>query len=162
MLPEAFEVELDAFIERAHASVPGKRVVLIGSAHDQPVIHTLIARAGGQVVGDYHARGELLYGPAVDEGVAPLRALCSHYHRDSLSPRTFPWPVGQLAEFVHRANAEAAIFYYSTEEDVLTWDHGACKRAIDAQGVPSLCLSLQPYPVSDAVEPAVRDFLRTV
>jgi benzoyl-CoA reductase subunit C len=158
MPPDAFEATLDALLATDGEDAPGKRVLLIGSAHDQPLLHAKIARAGGQVVGDYHWRGELLFGPPVDTSLPPLRALSTHYHRDTLSPRSFPAPVDALAEFARAANAEGAIFYYYAEEEALTWDCVEQRQALSAMGVPSLCLSMQTYPPSVAVDTELEQF----
>jgi hypothetical protein len=122
----------------------------------------MVARLGGQVVGDYHWRGELLLAGHVDQDLPPLRALSCHY-RDSFSPRRFPSSSSAdaqaVVEFVESAQADAAVFFYYAEEEALTWDLPAQRRALDRIGVPSLCLSDQPYPADASSERLLREFL---
>jgi benzoyl-CoA reductase/2-hydroxyglutaryl-CoA dehydratase subunit BcrC/BadD/HgdB len=163
MRPEAFEAELDGLLASQPPRLGGPRVVLIGSAHDEPIVHRMVARLGGQVVGDYHWRGELLLAGQVDQDLPPLRALSCHYHRDSFSPRRFPSSASAdadaIVEFVQRAQADAAVFFYYAEEEALTWDFPAQRRALDRASVPSLCLSDQPYPADASSERLLREFL---
>jgi benzoyl-CoA reductase/2-hydroxyglutaryl-CoA dehydratase subunit BcrC/BadD/HgdB len=163
MEPEAFEARLDDLLASPPARLGGPRVVLIGSAHDEPIVHRMVARLGGQVVGDYHWRGELLLAGHVDQDLPPLRALSCHYHRDSFSHRRFPSSAGAdsdaVVEFVQSAQADAAVFFYYAEEEALTWDFPAQRRALDRAGVPSLCLSDQPYPADASSERLLHEFL---
>ena len=157
--PRTIEATLDALLAADTAPAGGKRVVLVGSAHDEPLLHARIAAAGGQVVGDYHWRGELLWGPELDRTLPPLRALATHYQRDVRGARTFPVPIAEFGEFVRARRADAALFYYYEQEEALTWDHVEQRQALDALGVPWLCLSMQPYPAGPAVDAQLREFL---
>ena len=119
----------------------------------------MIAEAGGEVVGDFHWRGDLLFGPPVAESGDPLRAITQHYHRDSVSSRTFPSEVDSLVAFAGAAGAEAAVFFYYAEEEALVWDFPAQRQALEAAGVATLGLSLQPWPADDRVREPLRAFL---
>ena len=159
---DTFMALLDEQLAAPAERAPGTRVLLIGNAHDQPALHLSIARAGGQVVGDHHWRGEPLFGPALDLELPPLRALSRHYHADVRSPRTYPEPANELAALARDAGAEAAVFYYYAEEEALTWDYVDQRGALAAIGVPSLCLSMQAYPPTRALEPELTRFLSAV
>jgi benzoyl-CoA reductase/2-hydroxyglutaryl-CoA dehydratase subunit BcrC/BadD/HgdB len=159
MLPEAFEPILDRLLASRSEAAPGTRVLLIGSAHDTTALHRSVANAGGQVVGDFHWRGDLLLGPVIDSASAqPLSALSKHYHR-SWSCRTYPVPIALLIEHARASHAEAAVFFYYGEEEALTWDFSAQRDALAELGVPSLALEVQPYPPTTQVEPHIQDFL---
>lgn len=162
MAPDGFLAVLDRQLGAAPEPAPGVRVVLTGNAHDRPVLHASIARAGGQVVGDHHWRGDPLYGPAVDMTLPPLRALAQHYHADVRSTRSYPQPVGELVEFARSVSAEAAVFYYYAEEEALTWDYVDQRNALAEAGIQSLCLSMQPYPPAPAIEPELAAFLGAI
>jgi benzoyl-CoA reductase/2-hydroxyglutaryl-CoA dehydratase subunit BcrC/BadD/HgdB len=159
MRPEAFEGVLDDVLARPSRVAEGKRVIAVGSAQDTPRLHASIGEAGGQVVADYHWRGDLLFGACVDESLPPLRALSSHYHRDSWSVRTYPSTVTGLVEWARRSRAQAAIFYYHEGEEALTWDYPACAGALASIGVPSLRLDSQPYPPDGSSQPEISRFL---
>jgi benzoyl-CoA reductase/2-hydroxyglutaryl-CoA dehydratase subunit BcrC/BadD/HgdB len=162
MPPTEFLAVLDTLLASPPQTAPGTRVVVAGSAHDEPVLHTRIAMGGGQVVGDHHFRGELLLGPPVDETLPPLRALSTHYQHDVTSARTFPASVDGFVELVRSARAQGVIFYYYAQEEALTWDHVEQRQALQAAGVPWLCLSMQPYPASEAVDAEVQAFLARI
>jgi hypothetical protein len=157
LLPEAFEPILDGLLGTPPSAAPGTRVLLVGSAHDTPVLYRSVANAGGQVVADFHWRGDLLWGPPV--GVGSLAALSEHYHRHSLSCRTYPVPIAQLLELARSSRARAALFFYYEEEEALTWDFGAQRDALRTLGIESLALEHQPHPPNAACEPAIREFL---
>lgn len=156
--PEALERALDVELARPFEPVAGVRTLLVGSAHDTPIFHELVARAGGQVVADHHIRGDLLLGPAVAEQGDPLHALCEHYHRRSLSVRTFPSPLGELVQLARQSHAEAAVFFYYDQEEALTWDYPEQSAALRACGIPTLLLDRESYPPSPEVTPQLRRF----
>jgi benzoyl-CoA reductase/2-hydroxyglutaryl-CoA dehydratase subunit BcrC/BadD/HgdB len=155
--PQDFERQLDAALARTPALAPGKRTLLIGSAHETPALHAAIARAGGQVVADYHVLGRFCWGPCIDEQQSPLAAISSHYHRDSVSVRNFP-NVGALVACAQCVRAEAVVFFYYAQEEALTWELPAQHRALGALGLPILVLGQQTYPIQESVEAALRGF----
>lgn len=139
----------------------GTPTLLIGSTHDTPQLHQAIARAGGQVVADFHSRGNWSFGPKVDEAGEPQRALSEHYHKHSLSSRSHPLPLQSLLDTAAKSGAEAAIFFYYSEEEALTWDYPAQSKALSERGIRSLLLPRQPYPISAAVEAPLNAFFTT-
>ena len=155
--PETLEPILDRLLDSPPSAAGGKRVLLVGSAHDTPALYHGIANAGGQVVADFHWRGDLLWGPPI--GGTTLAALSEHYHRHSLSCRTYPVPIEPLLELARTSGAEAAIFFYYEEEEALTWDFGEQRDALRTLGIESLALERQPYPPGGALEPTIRSFL---
>ena len=128
----------------------GVRLVLAGNAPDTDALHGAFEATGAVVVGDFHDRGELSFGPPIDASLLPLRAINEHYHRYSSSPRSFPSQPDRLVAFAREAGADAVIFFYYAEEEVLAWDYPSQRDRLDAAGVPSLCLSAQPYRVDPA------------
>lgn len=160
LLPEAFEAMLDGWLASPPSEASGTRVLLVGSAHDTPALYRSVANAGGQVVADFHWRGDLLWGPPIARaGQAPLAALSEHYQRHSLSCRTYPVPIPALLELARRSASRAAIFFYYEEEEALTWDFGAQRDALRTLGIESLALERQSHPPSADIEPAIRSFL---
>jgi benzoyl-CoA reductase/2-hydroxyglutaryl-CoA dehydratase subunit BcrC/BadD/HgdB len=158
LAPEEFSAALAGCSE----DVPGSRtrVLLAGSAQDTPALHRLIAAAGGEVVCDYHWRGDLLFGPPIEEQGDPFEAVSRHYQRHSFSARTFAPPADrlrELREFTEHSRADCAVFYYHAEDDALCWDYNAQREAI---GLPTLLLSIQPYAPDPALLTPLREFLR--
>ena len=136
----------------------GIPTLLIGSAHDTPMLHHAIARAGGQVVAEYHSRGDWSFGPAIPEGQTPIAALSEHYHKHSLATRSYPLPLSALLDLAAVSGCEAAVFFYYNEEEGLTWDHPAQVAALESRGIRSLLLARQPYPASAEVAIPLRAF----
>jgi hypothetical protein len=158
--PGALDSALEPPLIEATAAAPvsGVRSLLVGSSHDTPALHRLVARAGGQVVADFHARGDWTVSGPIDQTAAPLQALSEHYHRHTLSARSFPLPLSALLDAATSSKAEVALFYYYTEEEALTWDYPSQAAALRAHGVRSLLLECQPYPPSSELEPSLRTF----
>lgn len=164
LLPEAFERLVDRLLAWPPPAAPGVRILLAGSAHDTLVLYDSIANAGGQVVADFHWRGDLLWGPpvAAASGGDTLAALSEHYHRATLSCRTFPMPLDALLSRARASRAQAAIFFYYEEEEALTWDFPAQREALRKLGIESLALEHQPYPPTAASEPEIAEFVSRV
>lgn len=155
--PHVLEAELDTLLQTAGEPALGTRTLLVGSTHDTPVLHQLIARAGGQVVADFHVRGDWSLREPIPDGAPPLRALAEHY-QSSLSTRSYPLPVPALLESAAASRAEAAVFFYYEEEEALTWDYPAQAAALQTRGVRSLLLPRQPYPPAPELEPRLERF----
>lgn len=160
--PAALDRALDALLQREHAACPGIRTIVIGSAHDTPALYEQVARAGGQVVADFHWTGELRFGPEIRQDIASMQALCEHYQRDSLSARTHPPPTAALLELAQASRARAALFFYYAEEEALTWDHPEQAAALRAHGIATLALEQAEHPPSPALLAHLQQFFGTL
>jgi benzoyl-CoA reductase/2-hydroxyglutaryl-CoA dehydratase subunit BcrC/BadD/HgdB len=139
MLPgEAF---LEMAIEQAESwskagRHEGPRVIVCGSAHDEAGLHETVEAAGGIVVGDYHASGELSILQKIDPATrTPLEALADRHRTDLAASRRVVDAGTHIAAFAKERGAELAIFSYLPEEEALTWDYPQQKAALEAQGV---------------------------
>ena len=147
MLPgDVFEEEMQALLDRGGTTRTGPRVIICGSAHDGAGLHGLIEGAGGIVVGDYHATGELSIGEAIDKRKPPLEAIADSYRVCRAASRSFRDPGGEIADFAKACGAEAAVFSYFGEEEALTWDYPEQKRALEGIGVKIIRLNDQTRP----------------
>lgn len=140
-LPEALQ---------QRTSAPRARVVLVGNAPDDDRLHQAIEAAGCVVAGDFHDRDGRGLCARIDRSLPPMRALNEHHHRQTRSPRTFPSGPEALLATIEQRRADAVIFFYYAQEEVLTWDYPAQRDALDARGVESICLSAQPYQIDAA------------
>lgn len=133
---------------------PGLRVVIAGSPLDSPRLHALLETEGAVVVGDFHEFGEPAIGPMIDEAAPPLRAITEHYHRGVISSRTFPQSTQPLLDLAQAVHADAVVFYFYAEEEALTWDYPAQRRALVEAGIAVLCLDGRPHhpDASDAAQ----------
>ncbi|CAN5572908.1 hypothetical protein BH10PSE5_BH10PSE5_34700 [soil metagenome] len=140
-----FDAALVAVLAAPGPVSDAPRVVIAGSPLDTPALHALVEAAGGRVVGDFHEFGEPMIGPDVEAGPDPLRALMAHYHRDVASSRTFPQSPRPLADFVKASGATGVIFNFYAEEEALTWEYPAQRRALEAEGIATICFEGQPH-----------------
>ena len=163
MTQASFDAAIDALLAdppKAPAAT-GPRIVVAGSPLDRPDLHRLVSAAGGTVVGDYHALGELMIGAPVELGGDPVRALCERYHRGVFSSRRYPQDSKALAAFASEAGADGVVFYFYAEEEALTWEYPAQRRALEAAGVASVCFEDQSYAFdAAAVAPRLSDFIQ--
>jgi benzoyl-CoA reductase/2-hydroxyglutaryl-CoA dehydratase subunit BcrC/BadD/HgdB len=157
--PEAVADALDALAASDLPARPaGPRAILVGSAPDLPTLHRQVAAAGGEVVADYHWRGEPLLGPTIAEGSDAIAAIADHYHRHSFATRSFPAQTGDLVALAARAGADCAIFWYLQVEEALVWEYPAQAAALKAAGLRTLVLNAQAWPPSAAAP--IADFLQ--
>lgn len=160
-LPDVVEAAVAARLAEAETPLPaGPRLLLIGSAQDQPVLHRVVAGAGGEVVGDYHWRGEPLLGPTIEVADDPLDAISDHYHRRSFATRSYPPSTEDVVNLAKATGADAAIFFYFAEEEALVWDGPAQVAALEAMGLRTLVLNAQAYPPSPDNLQAIVPFLQ--
>lgn len=127
----------------------GPRVIICGSPHDGADLHQLVEEAGGQVVGDYHAAGELSIGDEMGPG-DPIEAIVHRYRSLRAASRAFTRPGPEVAAFAKACNAQAAIFSYFPEEEALTWDFPEQKVALTKIGVRVARLADQTRPFDAA------------
>lgn len=140
-----FDAALAAVLAAPGPVSEAPRVVIAGSPLDTCALHSLVEAAGGLVVGDFHEFGEPMIGPEVEAGPDPLRALMAHYHRDVASSRTFPQSPKPLVDFAKACGASGVIFNFYAEEEALTWEYPAQRRALEAEGIATLCFEGQPH-----------------
>jgi len=150
--------------------LPESRVIICGSTQYDAGLHELIEDAGGAVVGDYHAGGELSVGSEIGLFVpAPrrfsetpvLELLVDLYRADLAASRRCVDAGAHIAQFASDCGANLAIFSYFPEEEALTWDYPEQKAALEGAGVRVLRLPEQTRPFDIAGNrAAVEEFLR--
>lgn len=160
MAGPAFDAALAQVLASPAPVSRAPRIVLAGSPLDTPALHALVEAAGGRVTGDFHEFGEPMIGPDVEAGPDPLRALAAHYHRDVASSRTFPQSPRPLADFARACGAQGVIFNFYAEEEALTWEYPAQRRALEAHGIATLCFEGQPHhPDAASLAPLLANFI---
>lgn len=162
MLPRVKLEELaDARASSPGSAKSGPRVMICGSAHADAGLHGLIEAAGGVVVMDYHASGDLSAPRTTDEARTPLEAIADRLRADQAASRRFADIAGETATFAQSLNVDLAIFSYFPEEEALTWDYPEQKAALEAAGVRVLRLPEQARPFDVAGNrAAVKGFVR--
>ncbi len=100
------------------------------------------------------------------EGDDAMAALTDHYHRHSLSPRSYPQGEQdrRFIELVEYARVQGVIFFHDEWDDVLGWDYPDQKKLLDTRGIPSVFLKKQSYRAPDraAQRDAVLNLVRSL
>lgn len=152
----ACDAALDALNPVASAA---RRVLITGNALDRTSVHDAIARRGGVVVADEHGLGDHLIGPLVDESAPALDALAVAAAATPAA-RSLPHDPARIVGRAKAVKAEAVLFHFIKEEEAMTWDYPADRRALEAAGFKVGCLADQPYPLDEkALAAALEDCL---
>jgi benzoyl-CoA reductase/2-hydroxyglutaryl-CoA dehydratase subunit BcrC/BadD/HgdB len=139
---------MDSLAEAASSRppIPGVRVFLTGSGHDEEGVYAAFERNGALVVGDDHDGGEL----GIDEDTEgpTLSALALRYLRDATPQRA---SMSVRAQKTRRAlvstGAQTLVSYSRMKDDAPRWDFSAQARSA---GVATVELSGQRYGHVDA------------
>jgi benzoyl-CoA reductase/2-hydroxyglutaryl-CoA dehydratase subunit BcrC/BadD/HgdB len=123
------------------------RIVVAGSPHDDDGLHRAIESAGGKVVGDFHAGGDLSIGAAISSAAWGLKA---HYRDGVWTPRSFGDAAARILAFAVEARADAVVFSYFPVEEALTWDYPEQVAVLEAGGAATLRLPDQVRPYDGA------------
>lgn len=147
-------------------AIPGARLMVKGSPHDDDGFHQLVKSCGAVIVADDHTAGERAFERRVAEGGDAMAALTEHYHRHSPSPRSYPQEEQdrRFIELVEQARVQGVIFFHDEWNDVLGWDYPGQKKLLDARGIPSVYLKKQSYrsPDLSAQRDTVQRLVRTI
>jgi benzoyl-CoA reductase/2-hydroxyglutaryl-CoA dehydratase subunit BcrC/BadD/HgdB len=132
-------------------AIPGARLMLKGSPHEDDGFYQLIESCGAILVADDHTSGERAFEHRVANSGDAIAALTEHYHHHSLSPRSYPQAEQdrRFIELVEQARVRGVIFFHDEWDDVLGWDFPDQKKLLDARGIPSVFLKKQSYRAPD-------------
>lgn len=125
--------------------LPGRRVLLTGSGHDDSRVTAAIEAAGAVVVADDHPDGELgLESLAGAGGADPLAAIAARWHADGPTPQRASTPLraAATAARARAAGAELIVAYVRERDDAPLWEATAQSRAA---GIPVVLLTRQRY-----------------
>jgi len=137
--------------------VPGKRVFVTGSVHEDTDFYDLVEKLGGNVVCEDHDWGERYADRDVDlTMVTPERALVDRYTMRMPSPKRslIKDRVKSVVENAKKSGAELAIIYLHMYEDSPSWDCPSLIEGLKEIGVPCLVQSKQPYRLEEKPETA--------
>lgn len=137
----------------------GPRVLLAGSVPPDERLHRAVQDGGALVVADRHELAADTLGPPIDESDADLwTALARHCHGATLGPRVFGDAAQRLVDAARAVRADAVLLWLTRDDEALAWHVPAQRAALQAAGVPSLVLTVQPWLSDEAVLQAVRKF----
>ncbi len=124
------------------------RIILAGNGLDHPGLHQAISAMNANIVGEYHSLGHhFLCGSISENPHSPIEAIAKHYHRQTISSRTFSPDPQDVVQFAQQQNADAIVFYFLQGEEALTWQVPAQKHCAEAAGIGSISFYDQTYSV---------------
>jgi len=140
--------QADAFPRRS-----GVRLFVDGSALDNLQLYEIVESCDAIIVGETTDWGNRYFEDAVSVNCNPWDGVVDRYHFKAPAPSKYP--VSVRVEYCVRraleAKAEGVIFFILAADDAPSWDYPEQRKALEARGIPTLCLDKQPYRVS-AVE----------
>lgn len=135
------------------------RVLLAGSVPPDQRLHRAIQDGGAQVVADWHELAAATLGPPIDATQPDLwTALARHCHSATLGPRVFGDGAQRLVDAARAVRADAVLLWLTRDDEALAWHVPAQRAALQAAGLPSLVLTVQPWLSDEPVLQAVREF----
>jgi benzoyl-CoA reductase/2-hydroxyglutaryl-CoA dehydratase subunit BcrC/BadD/HgdB len=62
------------------------------------------------------------------------------------------------------AKAQGVVFFILESDDAPSWDYPEQRKALEQQGIPSLCIDMQPYQLTDteSVRRKIESFLGNI
>lgn len=157
--------DADAFDAALEAALPlepapsSRRVLLAGSAPPDETLHGLIEAAGGNVVADLHEAGPERLGPPIGTSSDPIAALARHQRALTVGARSFVDRAAATVAAARAARAEAVVIRLTEQEEALSWDLPAQRRALEAAGLPVLAITRAPALPTEAEAADIGRFL---
>lgn len=143
---------LDGFKQSERIADQDKiRVFVVGSSLDNTQLYELIESSGAIVVAEDSDWGNRRFEGQVNATLSPIESIADYYttHAPYPSKSTIDERVDYLVSKIEQARPDAVIFFMYHGEQPLLWDYPEQRRALQARNIPSLCLSSQPYDLSE-------------
>jgi len=144
----------------------GVRLFLEGSSIDHLQFYSLIESDKATIVAEDSDWGNRYFDTIIDETIDPLEAITDRYHFKAPSPTksTVQERVDYCLRKAMEARVNGVIFLILQSENPPSWDYPEQRYALEAQGIPTLCLPWQPYALNDieALGADVESFIQTL
>jgi bcr-type benzoyl-CoA reductase subunit C len=131
--------------QSADRAAAAKRVFLSGGVCNLPDLYSLIASAGGVVVGDDLCTGSRGLTGLIDTAADPLAAISQRYAGRAICPSKHAGITRRGEELVHQvkvAGAQGVIFIFLKFCDPHGFDYPYLKAMLADEGIPSLNIEL--------------------
>ena len=117
----------------------GPRVLLAGTPVDGPELHRAIESHGAIVVAEAGPWGSCAAGDDVRIDEDPILALADKYRADAIGART---PAASLRRWMEGMfdGMDAVVVSRPPHDAVFGWDYPALRDALQARGIPHVCL----------------------
>lgn len=132
----------------------GARLFVDGSALDNLQFYEIVESCNAVVVGETTDWGNRYCEDLVAVDCSPWDAVVDRYQFKAPAPSKYP--VSVRVEYCVRkaleAKAQGVVFFILDADDAPSWDYPEQRKALEARGIPTLCLDMQPYKISNAEE----------
>jgi benzoyl-CoA reductase/2-hydroxyglutaryl-CoA dehydratase subunit BcrC/BadD/HgdB len=147
---------LKGFLCKADQLAPknGVRVSIEGSPIDNLQFYELVESCGATIVTERHTWGDRYSDSPVDASIEPLEAIVEKYHLRSPSPRVYPSSeeADDCLKIAEDSKVQGVIFFFLEWDDMPAWQYPEQKKVLEDNCIPTLCLRMQKYHLSDTQE----------
>jgi len=144
----------------------GIRLFIEGSSPDHLQFYELVESGHATIVAEDSDWGNRTFDTLVDETIDPLEAITDRYHFKAPSPTksTIQERVDYCVHKATEARVDGVIFFILESENPPSWDYPEQRKALEARGIPTLCLPWQPYALADteALRASIESFVKTL
>jgi len=148
---------LKDLVEELESSPPlgegKKRIMLVGSASDDPDFVRLIEDSGAVVVADSLCFGSRSHTGLVDEEIPPVEALSKRYLNTSLCPRMFGCyrdRFSMILDQAQKARVDGVILQNIRFCDLHGSENGIFERDLEARGIPCMRMEREYGPLVES------------
>lgn len=129
----------------------GVRLFVTGSPLDNLQFYELVESSNATIVAEDNCWGNRYSDNPVETSLDPLEAIADRYHLKS--PCSWTYPMTLRVEYCLRkameAKVQGAIFFISEWDYAQAWDYPDLKKALEENGIPTICFKEQKYLLSD-------------
>ena len=151
--------ELDAEIQPA--AVMSRQLVFAGSSPPDDRFHKATESVGWNICSDLYQRALRRHGdPVSDFASDPISVLARQANINPNGLRAFTDRSAVLMSEIQRTGAQAAVLWFTEEDEALAWQVPQYHKALEGQGVPALVLTRQSWDDGIAATAAIQEFLR--
>jgi hypothetical protein len=138
----------------------GRACLLAGTPPPDRRLHAVIEASGYVAIGPTLADNWGDLGPSVEEGTGdPLAAIARQLHTRPDDQRGFDDHPGSIADRARATSAQAAVLWYTEEDEARVWTLPPVRRALAADGLPACVLTRRDWAAQDGAGEEIRDFL---
>lgn len=144
----------------------GARIFIEGSSPDHLQFYDLVESSQVTIVAEDSDWGNRYFDTLVDKTIDPLEAISDRYQFKAPGPTksTIQERVDYCLSQATRARADGVIFFILQNENPPSWDYPEQRKALEASGIPTLCLPWQPYDLTDteSLRKTILSFIKTL
>jgi benzoyl-CoA reductase/2-hydroxyglutaryl-CoA dehydratase subunit BcrC/BadD/HgdB len=164
MLKEEHNKLLRQFLEGG-GQLPAKdgvRLFVEGSPIDNLQFYELVESCDATIVGEDNCWGSRYSDDPIELSLDPLEAIAERYHLKSPCPRMHfaDKRVDYCLRSVVEAKAQGVLFFFLEWDNAPAWEYPDQKKALEENGIPTLCFEMQKYQLLDIDKKQIKTSLQ--